>query len=432
MKFSKKNQIFVLVTIILLVFFVSISPSSASKVEELKGQIEERSNNIGELEKEIEEYQREIDKVVEEKKTLSNEVYRLNLNQKKLTSDITLTNNKIYSTASDIEELSLDIDDKNKKIRNNSIALSESIRLMNEADSKSLVEIILSVNKISEFWDSLEGLQRFQIGVRENTQKLLNLKVNLEENRKETEEKKRELLNYRSDLADKKQAVGINKKEKDQLLALTKNKESNYKSILADKKKLMEEFQDEIKNLESQLKIEIDPNSIPDSEHGILKWPLDKVYITQYFGNTLFSKLNAQVYNGSGHPGVDLRASSWTKVKSSLGGVVKGVGNTDTVPPKCYSYGKWILIEHNNGLSTLYAHLSLIKVTPGQIVNTGDLIGYSGNTGYSTGPHLHFSVYATSGVKIQQFTKSINCKDKSIPIAPHNAYLNPLNYLPKY
>jgi len=429
MNFFLKKEI---LSIFILSIFFAPSFSNASKVDELKNQIENKNQSIGDLEKEIAEYQQAIDKVVEEKTTLSNEVYRLNLNQKKLTSDITLTNNKIYATTLNLEKLSLDIGDKEKKIYNNNIALSESIRLMNEADSKSIIEIILSSEKISDFFGDIDALQKFQTRVRENTTELLNLKVNLEENKKEIEQKKRELLNYRSDLSDQKQAVEINKKEKDQLLSLTKNKESNYIAILDEKQKLMEEFEKEIQNLESQLKVEIDPNSYPDAEHGILAWPLDKVYITQYFGNTLFSKLNAQVYNGNGHPGVDLRASSWTKVKSAGAGVVKGTGDTDTVPPKCYSYGKWVLVEHGNGLSTLYAHLSLIKVNPGQVVNMGDLIGYSGNTGYSTGPHLHFSVYASSGVQIEQFTKSINCKDKFIPIAPYNAYLNPLNYLPKY
>ncbi|MCG2695145.1 M23 family metallopeptidase [Candidatus Parcubacteria bacterium] len=193
----------------------------------------------------------------------------------------------------------------------------------------------------------------------------------------------------------------------------------------------MAEFQKEVSDLESQLKIEIDPNSFPAPESGVLSWPLDNIRITQFFGNTLFASQNAQVYNGNGHNGVDFGVSSGTKVKAVLGGVVKGTGNTDTIPPKCYSYGKWVLIEHNNGLSTLYAHLSLIKVEPGQFVNEGDIIGYSGNTGYSTGPHLHFGVYATAGVQIQQFTNSINCKDKFIPIASLNAYLNPMDYLPK-
>ena len=115
-------------------------------------------------------------------------------------------------------------------------------------------------------------------------------------------------------------------------------------------------------------------------------------------------------------------------MKASLIGIVEGVGNTDEING-CYSYGKWVLIRHNNGLSTLYAHLSKINVSTGQQVETGQLIGYSGDTGIVDGPHLHFTVYATQGVKITKFTNSINCKSNTIPTADTNAYLNPLSYL---
>jgi murein DD-endopeptidase MepM/ murein hydrolase activator NlpD len=107
------------------------------------------------------------------------------------------------------------------------------------------------------------------------------------------------------------------------------------------------------------------------------------------------------------------------------------VGNTDAVKG-CYSYGKFVLIKHNNGLSTLYAHLSFASVKKGDTVITSDVIGYSGNTGYSTGPHLHFTVYASQGVQIVRYgdyKAKTNCADANIPVAPLNAYLNPIDYL---
>ncbi|MBU4479852.1 peptidoglycan DD-metalloendopeptidase family protein [Patescibacteria group bacterium] len=424
-------RFFILILVLLSIGFYNPRISNATKVDEIKTKIEERTATMTKLEEEIAQYQKEIEKVGEEKQTLNNEVYRLNLDKKKLTSDISLTNDKIYTTSLTVEKLDIDVKDKESKIEQNTVAISETIRLINESDSNSLVEMLLSADNISDFLSSTEDLQKFQTSVREKTNDLINLKSNLEIDKNQTEEKKRELVNYYSELEDKKIIVDSTKKEKDQLLTVTKNKESNYKQILEEKQKLMAEFQKEVSDLESQLKIEIDPNSFPAPESGVLSWPLDNIRITQFFGNTLFASQNAQVYNGNGHNGVDFGVSSGTKVKAVLGGVVKGTGNTDTIPPKCYSYGKWVLIEHNNGLSTLYAHLSLIKVEPGQFVNEGDIIGYSGNTGYSTGPHLHFGVYATAGVQIQQFTNSINCKDKFIPIASLNAYLNPMDYLPK-
>jgi murein DD-endopeptidase MepM/ murein hydrolase activator NlpD len=180
---------------------------------------------------------------------------------------------------------------------------------------------------------------------------------------------------------------------------------------------------------ESELQFQIDPNSYPKTGKGILKWPLDKVKISQYFGKTSFALANPQVYNGSGHNGIDLAINVGTPIKVSLSGVVKGFGNTDTACPGT-SYGKWILVEHSNGLSTLYAHLSAFEVNDvGQEVSTGQVIGYSGNTGYSTGPHLHFTVYATQGVKIMSRKSKVCSGTYTMPVADLRAYLNPLVYL---
>lgn len=102
----------------------------------------------------------------------------------------------------------------------------------------------------------------------------------------------------------------------------------------------------------------------------------------------------------------------------------------------CSSYGKWILVRHANGLSTLYAHLSNIGVSKGEAVTTGEFLGSSGNTGYSTGPHLHFTAYVADEVRIVSLGEvarekrgSTNCPAAYIPVAPTEAYLNPLNYL---
>ena len=137
--------------------------------------------------------------------------------------------------------------------------------------------------------------------------------------------------------------------------------------------------------------------------------------------------------NGKGHNGIDFGASIGTPIKAAGDGVILGTGNTDTTRG-CYSFGKWVLIKHNNGLDTIYGHLSKISVLQGQNVSAGDVIGYSGETGYATGPHLHFGVYvsaATQIMKLGDATKtSTPCAGVSMPVAPLSGYLNPLNYMP--
>jgi murein DD-endopeptidase MepM/ murein hydrolase activator NlpD len=252
------------------------------------------------------------------------------------------------------------------------------------------------------------------------------LKATTESTRAQIDKERRTLSALKEELSDRKKIVDANRAEQQSLLNQTKNKEANYQRILDDRLALRAAFEQELLEYELQLKFELDPSRLPVAGSGVLKWPLDTVKITQYFGNTPFAQSGA--YRGKGHNGVDFRASVGTPVKAALGGVVRGMGDTDQTCRNA-SYGKWILIEHGNGLSTLYAHFSLMRVEVGQSVNTGEVIGYSGNTGYATGPHLHFSVFATQGVEIGTLRSRVCGRTYTMPLANPGAYLNPLAYL---
>ena len=402
----------------------------AETIEELERKISDREIAIQRLEKEIEKQQEKLTEIGKEKSSLEKAVSELNSSRQKVLSDINLTENRIESSNLNIEKLAIEIDDRQLKIENNLNALAQTIRSINESDYDSFIEQIMSYKSFSDIWNNIESLEKFQTKMKEDIVFLKDIKKQLNLNKQEVEERKEDLSRFKRDLEAQKQIVDATKREKDTLLTQTKNTEANYQKILEDQLAAKEAFEREMRELEEELKIAIDPDSLPQSRPGVLAWPLDSIYITQYFGNTEFATQNPQVYGGSGHNGIDLRASRGTQIRAALSGTVRGIGNTDEVRG-CYSYGKWVLVEHKNGLSTLYAPLSVISVNTGQEVNTGQVIGYSGNTGYSTGPHLHFTVYATQGVQIQQFSRSVNCKNAHIPIAGLNAYLNPLSFLPK-
>ncbi len=402
--------------------------ASASRVDELKSQITGQNSQIEEIERKIEQYQRQIDETLEEKTSLQNEIRRLEINAKKLNSDIHLTKKKIETSGFSIEKLDLEITKKIEEISLRKDSLAEIIRNMNEMESQSLVEITLAHDTFSDFFSDLERMKGLQKEINVNLAELKQLKNIMEEQKTEEQLEKNKQERLKSQLTDQKVLVDNNKSAKNTLLKQTQNKEENYRSLMEEKIAKKEAFERELAELESQLRIEIDPSALPSVGSGVLAWPLNSIKITQYFGNTKFATANPQIYNGMGHTGVDFRASVGAPVSAASSGIVEGTGNTDEIRG-CYSYGKWVLIKHNNGLSTLYAHLSLIKVNKGQSIAVGDLVGYSGQTGYATGPHLHFGVYATQGVKIMKFENSINCKNAHIPIADKKAYLNPLSYL---
>ena len=393
----------------------------------MKVKIEETQKQRELLDKEIQQYQGQIDATSKQAQTLQNAIKALDITQKKLNTDLKIAQNSISNTTLTIEQLGIEINKKREDIENNVDEIKVTIRKINEAEDKSLIESFFVYKNLSLLWDDIETMQRFQIGIRENVEGLKVLQKDLESKREQSEKKKSELVDLKSGLDDQKKIVESNKQQKDSLLTSTKNTEANYKKILAQKQALAAAFDRELIDFQSQLKLIIDPKSIPSVGKGVLFWPLDNIRITQYFGNTEFSKTTT-AYNGNGHNGVDFGASIGTPVKATLSGVVEGTGDTDTICPGA-SYGKWVLIKHSNGLSTLYAHFSLTKVQAGQNVGTGDIIGYSGNTGYSTGPHLHFSVFASQGVQIKSLKSRVCSGIYTMPIAPLNAYLNPLSYL---
>ena len=302
------------------------------------------------------------------------------------------------------------------------------IRNLNETQSQTLLEILLAHPTFSSFFSDLEYIENLGAGIDLKLSDLRKVKKTLTKEKKEKGRQKKRLIYLREELADRKVIEEGARRQKKILLSATKNKETQYKKLLSERLVKKDALEAEIRKIEEELRITIDPDSLPKTGSGVLAWPIDKVKITQYFGNTRFSTRNPQVYNGKGHNGIDLRASFGTPVKAAFASKVSAVGNTDKT---CYkvSYGKWILLDHGNNLSTLYAHLSFIKVAPGASVKKGEIIGYSGNTGYTTGPHLHLAVFATQGVQISTIRSKICGTLMRLPVAPYSAYLNPLSYL---
>lgn len=110
-------------------------------------------------------------------------------------------------------------------------------------------------------------------------------------------------------------------------------------------------------------------------------WPVSSGYISSGFGGRSRPNRRALSY----HQGVDIGVSVGTSVHASSGGTVVQAGWMG-------GYGNVVFIQHGNGIQTRYGHLSRILVSVGQTVKQGDVIARSGNTGNSTGPHLHFEI----------------------------------------
>ncbi|MEY2664564.1 MAG: hypothetical protein RIT04_372 [Candidatus Parcubacteria bacterium] len=421
---------------LLLVIAVAVCAGSftysvhADTVTDIQAKITDRNASISKLEAEIKGYQADIDSLGKQANSLKNTIAELDLSRKKLEANIKVTQAKIDQTNLEIQRLGLDINTKQNNIDTDRTIIAQSLNKLYQSSDQSLIETVLEQKSLSHILASVDSLAFLQDGVRSKIILLKNVKQQLQTNKAATEQKKAELVTLTNQLQSQKKIVLDTTAQQNSLLKQTKDTEAGYQKTLATKKAQQAALQSEINDLESALRIAIDPSSIPHTGSGVLSYPLDNVRITQYFGNTPFATLNPQIYKGQGHTGVDFAASIGTPVRASLSGTVVGVANTD-LARGCYSFGKWIMVKHGDGLSTLYAHLSLQSVSVGQAVSTGQIIGYSGNTGYTTGPHLHYGVYATQGVRITTLSasQSRNCVGATIPLADPKAYLNPLSYL---
>lgn len=398
----------------------------AQTVDDLKEKISTKTDELQKLETDIKQVEKDIDTTVAKKKTLGTEIKTLDLTKKKLETDIKITQTKVDTTDLKIRQLSSEIAYKEDEIDSRMYALKEAIRAIYESDANSLPQVALSNESFSGLWNDLDTLEQFSSMVNENVEVLKFLKTDLEQKNEKKQTEKEKLLGLKGELGDRKKITEDNKKQKAQLLVQTSNQESKYQKDLRQKLALKDALESEIRDYESTLKFILDPTTIPPRGTKVLEPPVDSVYITQQFGKT---NASVRLYTSGTHNGTDFRATTGTAVKAMRGGVVMGTGNTDLTCPGA-SFGKWVLIDHQNGLASISAHLSLVSVSAGDVVTTGQRIAYSGNTGYSTGPHLHISVYANKAVRIEtRPSKACGGSTYTMPIAALNGYLDPLDYI---
>lgn len=414
----------------ILITLPIVTVQAQSEADQLKGNLDSLSVKIKALDEEIKAYNKKIGQTQGEAKTLKDALAKLEVRRTGLTKDIEYTKLRIRKAEENITFTKGKIQNTESALERAKSALSETMRTL-VYNEPSIPYFMTALGEGSHLSDALDMSKRnidIMDAINEKAQALVDTRTTLAVQKASFEQRKNTLVSLNETLNDQKQLVDLTSKDKSTLLQQTKNKESSYQQMLADRKKKKSDLEAELLDVEAKLQTIVDSSKIPKYGKGILQYPLDQVIITQYFGNTPFSSKNPQVYNGSGHNGIDFGTKVGTPIYSAASGVVLGTGDTDA---SCagVSYGKWVLVKHGNGLTSLYAHLSVIQVKAGDVLTARQKVGLSGNTGYSTGPHLHFTVYASDSVQITKYVSKVCGTNMTMPIAPRAGYLNPLSYL---
>lgn len=412
--------------IIAVVLFTFTNFSSAQTVEELQAQISNTNDQIEKLNKEIKALSGQIAQTSQQKNTLANAIKDLTLKRNKLVKERESTEKKIVAAGLVIKTLNNEINTKSSILDKSKESLSGLLKNLYQQDSQTFAQKLLAQDSLSDMSREYNNIISLNQDIENHIENVTLQKQNLTVTKGKKEEEKQVLNTLKKTLTAKEIEIEENKKEKNTLLKETQNKESNYKKLLAETEKRKQEFEKSIQDYEAKIKFILNPKSLPKG--GVLSWPLSSITITSQYGDRCLIKLYGKC---KFHYGLDFRAPVGTKVMSMGTGTVMGTGDTD-VACKGASFGKWVFIKYDNGLSSTYGHMSSILAEKGDKVKAGDIVGLTGNTGSSTGPHLHVSVYASDGVKVDTVpSKSCGGKIFTQPISALTAYLNPSLYLPK-
>ena len=256
------------------------------------------------------------------------------------------------------------------------------VRAMEENSGQSILDIIVSSSNFSQalaavddmgaIMESDRELQEEYLAAREETQKA---KAELEEAMEALEARRRE---FRLEKTRLEQEV----REAYELIAGLQNDidraVEEYEINAAAEDEMIAYF-DELSKQFAQEKEEALRSALAN---GTFIWPVpDCTLLTSRFGYRMHPILGYERF----HAGVDIGAKAGDTIIASDGGTVAVAEYSD-------SYGNYVLINHGNGYTTLYAHMSSMAVEAGQAVEQGDTLGYVGSTGWSTGPHLHFEI----------------------------------------
>ncbi len=399
-----------------------ISTETQTQRAELENRIKEQNSELEKLNRQLQETQNKLDSTRSEKTSLQSELNAIKNNINQLNLSLKADRVSVDKLTLEIDSLKYDIQDIDGNMETKKISISDLLREMHRNDNTNLLTIILRGDTLADTVLEAHALANTTEQLQFDLSYLNDLKSRKVKKVDEVNTKKNEISVRQKSLEAKKQIVQDQESTKATLLANTKNQESVYQKELEELKKKQDDISDQISKFEEELRIKFDVGVLPSKRSGVLEWPIKLKadggagIITQHMGEV------SKLYRGKPHNGLDIGAPLGTAVFAAESGTVFAVDNNDKSSWQKYQYGKYILIKHDNGLATLYAHLSKQSVSAGQKVNRGDLIGYSGSTGYSTGPHLHFGVYWASSIAMKAVSPALG-------LVPIGVVVNPEDYL---
>lgn len=415
----------VMAAVLLLTLLMSILPTFAGAASsgEIRKQIialqqerKEVQNQIADVKKQYKENENEIADLIAQKNVVDQEIQLLNTQIININEQISAYNLLIADKQDELDTAEDRLEALNQENK-------ERIRTMEEEGEVSYWEVLFKANSFSDLLDRLNMVEEIAASDKRRLQELSDAANKVEEAQAELETEKGELETTKKDLDDTQAEMNEKNKESEALLQELLQKADDLQALEEECKEQENAFLKQIAAMEVQFNAAKQreweawkATSVPPttqaggtggsssggtsgSSGGSGGWlvPCSYTSITSPFGNRNSPTSGASTY----HQGVDLDTGTGDPVYASRAGVVTvaGWGN---------AAGNYVQINHQDGFSSIYMHLSSYCVSAGQIVSAGQLIGATGATGITTGDHLHFG------------------------ISYNGVYVNPCNYVALY
>ena len=370
---------FLALMMLLPMFTMVLEAAQAADTSELEQQIREYQKQQADLAAQIKDLDRQLKSIAGDKAQA--------LEQKRLLDrQISAKVQEIQSTESIIAQYDALIADEQAKLEDTQAKeeiqyelFCKRVRAMEEAGTVSYWSILFDS---ADFADLLDRAT-FVSEIMEADNKIMD---DLAALRKSIEAQKAELETSRADQQTQRDALVAQKKELDAkeadaaaLVQKIQSQESEYQSSRDALKREEEEVEAQIIKKQKEIQAKIAAGQISFDPGTGWQWPVPGRYkITSTFG----PRIHPITGLPGNHTGTDVAAPKGTAILAARGGVV-------TISTYNNSYGNYVGVQHDNGIATLYAHMSSRAVSEGQIVTQGQTLGYVGSTGSSTGNHLH-------------------------------------------
>ena len=372
-------------------FTAQAKSSTQSKLDKINEDIAEAEKELDSLEDQVADKKAYADTLMKKVDLLQDKLDALESNRDELQAQIDAVQKRIDETQVEIDKAEKEVEAKEQEFDGVYEEYCQRLRAMYISGNVSMLEVLLESGDISSILTraemvksvseqdsaTLDELMTKMEEINKERQELADKKIQLGEDKDSLNSRKQELQASIDDYNASKAELNAEVEECNAALKSLSDKQSEVKETIDTNEEQKRQLEAEINNALSG-----SSSNKPGSDNynpgtGQLAYPTS--YRTISAGYPNYS-------NGSYHGGVDWPCPTGTAVHAADSGVV-------VIAKKLtYSYGQYILIDHGNGLSTLYAHNSSLVVSVGDKVSKGQIIAYSGESGSATGPHVHFEV----------------------------------------